>query len=207
MCFPVSCMLRGIFGKDKKNMPISRYVVSKKYRYSAAYLHVLRFFLPCLSPSQAQLLACAFLHARRLAFHMRLALRTVSSVVWSCLLAATQAARLPPFFRPHSKDTTSACSQLCFSMLCVLFDAIFFRPRLQPPHAWAKSVPHAALRLAHVRKIPIFEDAINLEAIVIMPTFALEMMASMPFARQAQRSASPLAHHNTCITHKYYILI
>lgn len=64
-----------------------------------------------------------------------------------------------------------------------------------------------ALRLAHVRKIPIFEDAINLEAIGIMPTFALEMMASMPFARQAQRSASPLAHHNTCITHKYYILI
>lgn len=58
-----------------------------------------------------------------------------------------------------------------------------------------KSVPHAALRLAHVRKIPIFEDAINLEAIVIMPTFALEMMASMAFARQAQRSAIGTSQH------------
>lgn len=131
MFFPVSCMLRGIFGKDKKNMPISRHVASKNI---AILLHICLCwgFLPCLSPSQAQLLACAFLHAHRLASRMR---------------------------------------------------------------------------LAHVRKIPIFEDALNLEAIGIMPTFALEMMASMPFARQAQRSALPLAHHNTCITHKYYILI
>ena len=85
----------------------------------------------------ASLPACSsscFPHAPRLAHSF---VRRVE------LLAATQAARLPPFFRSHSKDTTSACSQLCVLMLCVLFDAIFFCPRLQPPHAWAKSVPHA----------------------------------------------------------------
>ena len=92
----------------------------------------------------------------------------------------------------------------CFA--CILMPCSFAQGCSRLTHG-QKSVPHAALRLAHVRKIPIFEDAINLEAIVIMPTFALEMMASMAFARQAQRSASPLAHHNTCITHKYYILI
>ena len=74
MCFPVSCMLRDIFGKDKKNMPISRYVASKKYRYSAAYLHVLRFFALPVTISGATagmcLPACSsscFPHAPRLA--------------------------------------------------------------------------------------------------------------------------------------------
>lgn len=37
MCFPVSCMLRDIFGKDKKNMPISRDVASKNI---AILLHI-----------------------------------------------------------------------------------------------------------------------------------------------------------------------
>lgn len=80
----------------------------------------------------------------------------------------------------------------CF--VCVLMPFSFAQGCSSLTHG-QKSVPHAAMRLAHVHKIPIFEDAINLEAIGIMPTFALEMMASMPFARQAQRSASPLAHH------------
>ena len=78
MCFPVSCMLRDIFGKDKKNMPISRYVASKKYRYSAAYLHVLRFF--CL--------ACH--HLRRNCWH-----------VPSCMLIASLPACSSPRF-PHA---------------------------------------------------------------------------------------------------------
>jgi len=67
-------MLRDIFGKDKKNMPISRDVASKKYRYSAAYLHVLRFLALSVTISGATagmcLHACSsprFTHARRLA--------------------------------------------------------------------------------------------------------------------------------------------
>lgn len=80
----------------------------------------------------------------------------------------------------------------CFA--CILMPCSFAQGCSRLTHG-QKSVPHAALRLAHVRKIPIFEDAINLEAIVIMPTFALEMMASMAFARQAQRSAIGTSQH------------